>query len=228
MSKEPKEKDEMMKKETYEALKTLYCSGKVKPSLNKILVELENDSTNLELALLACQCLQRSKNYDDLFTHAEACIKLDPKSAEGYHYKGVAVQHKKGKEQEALKNFNEALALDPDNTIYLKSKASTHALLYKDYNLPVKFAEKHKEKARESLSRIIELIEQKESPSYIEYLTIGDVSMMIDKTHDAKKYFMKAVKTFNASDKSTQDMNIYKEIIKSQNACIKLRENFTE
>lgn len=222
MSKEKKEKKEVMKGEIYNTLKALYYSGKVKPSLNKIIVELENDSENLELYLLACQCLVRTKNFDDLSKYADVLIKLDPKVAEGYYYKGVAVQHTKGKEQEALKNFNEALTIDPDNTIYLKSKAATHLLLFTDYHLPLSFAEKHRVKAEESLLKIVELIEQKENPDYIEYLTIADVSTMLSRNLDAKKYFIKAVNAFNTLEKPKQDMNIYKDIIKGQNACIKL------
>ena len=213
---------------TYEALKALYYSGKVKPSLNKILVELKKDSVNLELSLLACQCLERTKNFEELSSYADASIKIAPKNAGGYYYKGVAFQHIKGKEQEALKNFNEALTLDPDNTAYLKSKATTHLLLYTDYHLPIKFAEKHRVKAEVGLLRIIELIEQKDNPDYIEYLTIADVCIMLKQTLNAKKYFIKAVNAFNASDNSQQDMNIYKDIIKAQKACIRLTEKFTE
>jgi tetratricopeptide (TPR) repeat protein len=228
MSKEKKEKREVMKGETYTTLKALYYSGKVKPSLNKILIELKNDSENLELSLLACQCLVRTKNFDELYKYADASIELAPKIAGGYYYKGLAIQHKKGKEQEALKNFNEALTLDPDNTIYLKSKAITHLLLYTDFHLPVNFAEKHKAKAEVSLLKIIELIEQKENPDYVDFWTIGDVSSMLSRNPDAKKYFIKAVNAFNTSDKSEQDMNIYKDIIKAQKACIKLMDKIIE
>ena len=35
-----KEKENVMKEETYKTLKALYYSGKVKPTLNKILIEL--------------------------------------------------------------------------------------------------------------------------------------------------------------------------------------------
>ena len=228
MSKEKKEKKEVMKGETYKTLKALYYSGKVKPSLNKILIELKNDSENLELSLLACQCLVRTKNFDELSKYADVSIKLDPKIAGGYYYKGVAVQHTKGKEQEALKNFNEALTLDPDNTIYLKSKATTHLLLFTDYHLPIKFAEKHRDKAKESLLKIIELIEQKENPDYIDFFTIGEVSTLLSRNLDAKKYFINAVNAFNTSDKSKQDINIYKDIIKAQKACIKLMDKIIE
>ena len=222
MSKEKNEKEEVMKEETYKTLKALYYSGKVKPSLNKIIIELENDSENLELTLLACQCLVRAKNFEELSKYADISIKLDPKNAGGFYYKGVAVQHTKGKEQEALKNFNEALTLDPDNTIYLKSKGTTHLSLFTDYHLPLSFAEKHRVKAEESMLKIIELIEQKENADYKDFLTIADVSTMLRRNLDAKKYFIKAVNTYNATDKSNQDSNIYKDIIKGQNACVKL------
>lgn len=228
MSKEVKEKKKVVKSNTYETLKALYYSGKVKPSLNKIVVELENDSKNVELSLLACKCLVRTKNFDELLSYADAAIKLAPKVAGGYYYKGVAFQHTKGKEQEALKNFNEALTLDPDNPVYLKSKATTHLLLYTDYDLPIKFAEKHRDKAQVSLLRIIELIGQKENTDYIDFLTVGDVCMMLSQTIEAKKYYIKAVNAFNIADESKQDKNIYKDIIKAQKACVKLLEKFTE
>ncbi len=222
------EKKDVMKGETYASLKVLYYSGKVKPTLNKIVVELKNDAENIELTLLACQCLLRAKNFEELSVYADAAIKLAPENAEGYYYKGLAVQNTKGKEQEALKNFNEALTLDPDNIIYLKSKAITHLLLYTDYHLPVSFAEKHKAKAEVSLMKVIELIEQKENPDFMDYLTVGDVNMLISRPLDAKKYFIKAVSAFDALDKSEQDRNIYKDIIKAQKACIKETEKFTE
>ena len=228
MSKNVKEKNKVVKGNTYETLKALYYSGKVKPSLNKIVAELENDSENLDLSLLACQCLLRTKNFDELSSYADVSIKLAPKNSGGYYYKGLAFQHTKGKEQEALKNFNEALTLDPDNTVYLKSKATTHLLLYTDYHLPIKFAEKHRVKAEVSLLKIIELIEQKGNSDYIDFWTIGDVSIMLSRNLEAKKYFIKAVNAFNTSDKSKQDINIYKDIIKAQKACIKLMEKFTE
>lgn len=228
MDKEVKKKKKVMKSDTYETLEALYYSGKVKPSLNKILVQLKNDSENLELTLLACQCLVRTKNFDELSSYADVSIKLAPKNAEGYYYKGVALHHTKGKEQEALKNFNEALALSPNNLVYLKSKGATHLMLYKDYHLPINFAEKHRVKAEESLLKIIDLIGQKENPTYLDFLTTGEVSMMLSQNIDAKKYFIKAVNTFTTSDESKQDMNIYKDIIKAQRACIKLLEKFTE
>ncbi len=228
MNKEGEEKKQGTKQNIYEVLKASYYSGKVKPSLNKIIVELENDAENLELSLLACQCLARIKDFDELPKFADVCIKLAPKNADGYYYKGLALQHSKGKEQEALKNFNEALVLDPNNTSYLKSKAATHFLLYTDYHLPIKFAEKHRLKAEESLLNIVALIEEKESPNYKEYLTIADVCILLSRTMDAKKYYLKAVNAYNSTDSLDQDTNIYKDIIKAQKACIKLSEKFTE
>lgn len=223
-----KEKKEVKKGETYETLKALYYSGKVKPTLNKILIELKNDSENIELSLLACQCLVRTKNFEDLSTYAAISIKLDPKIAAGHYYNGLAVQNIKGQEQEALKNFNEALTLDPDNTIYLKSKAITHLLLFTDYHLPLNYAEKHRVKAEESLLKIIELIEQKENPDYKDFLIYADVSTMLSRNLAAKKYFIKAVNAFTTSDKSIQDKNIYKDIIKAQKTCVKLMDKIIE
>ena len=74
----------------------------------------------------------------------------------------------------------------------------------------------------------LSLSEQKENPNYIDFWTIADVSTMLSRNPAAKKYFIKAVTAFNATDKSEQDMNIYKDIIKAQKACIKLLEKFTE
>ena len=228
MSNELKEKKKVIKTNTYESLKALYYSGKVKPTLNKIVAELENDSENLGLILLACKCLERTKNIDELSSYADRSIKLAPEVAEGYYYKGVALQHKKGKEQEALKNFNQALTLDPENPFFLKKKASTHFLLYTDYHLPLKFAEKHRAKTEECLLKVIELIEQKENPNYLDYLTIGDVYVLFSKGIHAKKYFFKAINAYNASDESEQDKNIYKDILKAQKACKKLMDKVTD
>jgi len=228
MSKEVKAKKKVVNVNTYESLKALYYSGKVKPSLNKIIVELEKNSENLDLVLLACKGLQRTKDIDKLSFYADIAIKLAAENAAGYYYKGVALQNRKGKEQEALKNFNQALVLDPDNTIYLKSKASAHFSLYTDYHLPLKFAEKHRVKTEEGLYKVIELIEQKENPDYIEFLTVADVFMLVSKGIRAKKYYIKAVDAYNATDESLQDKNIYKDIIKAQNACIKLMDKIIE
>lgn len=228
MSNEKKAKTKVTKVETAETLKALYYSGKVKPSLNKILIELKNDSENIELLLLACKCLERTKNYEDLAIHADNCIKLDPKNGAGYYYKGVAVHHKKGKEQEALKNLNEAIALEPENTIYLQGKATTHNILFTDYHLPIKFAEKHRDKARVCLFKIIEIIEQKENCDYVDYLTIADVCTLLSRNLDAKKYYIKAVDAYEAADKTEQDKNIYKDIIKAQKACVKLMDKIIE
>ena len=223
MSKEVKQKPN-----TFDTIKALYYSGKVKPALNRIVIELENDPENLEFILLACRCLLRGKNFTELSSYADTAIRLNSKHAEGYYYKGIVLHHKKGKEQEALKNFNEALTIDPDNTIYLKGKATTHLLLYKDYHLPIKFAEKYRDKAEENLLKIVDLIEQKATPSYTEFLTAGDVCMMLSKALDAKRYYVRAVSSYESSDESLQDKNIYKDIIKAQKACIKLLEKFTE
>lgn len=228
MSKEVKKKKKVIKSETFETLKALYYSGKVKPSLNKMIAQLENDAENLELTLLACQCLERTKNFNELSSYADVSIKLAPKNAEGYYYKGVALHHTKGKEQEALKNFNEALALSEDNVVYLKSKGATHLSLYTDYHLPINFAEKHRVKAEESLSKIIEQIGQKENPTYIDFFTTGEVCMLLSQNIEAKKYFIKAVNAFTTSDEAEQDMNIYKDLIKAQKACINLLAKFTE
>ncbi len=223
-----KETKKVAKIDTYESLKALYCTGKVKPTLNKIVVELEKNSENIDLILLACQCVVRTKNIDQLSTYADTIIKLDPKNAEGYYFKGVALQHTKGKEQEALKNFNEALVLDPENAIYLKAKASTHFLLYTDYHLPLTLAEKHRIKTKQSLMKVIELIEQKETPTYLEYLTLGNVFVLISKGIQAKKHYINAINAYNASDESEQDKNIYKDITKAQTACLKLVDKIIE
>jgi tetratricopeptide (TPR) repeat protein len=226
MGKEEKMKEE--NKNTYEALKALYYSGKVRPSLNKVTAELENDSENLELTLLACQILERTKEFDRLSKYADVVIKLSPEISDGYYYKGVALQFVKGKEQEALQNLNKALKLDPENTLYLKTKASTHLSLFKDFDLPLKFAEQHRVKSETSLLKVIELIEKKENPSYKEFYILAEVNMMIDLALNAKMYYLKAVNAYEAADESEQDKNIYKDIIKAQKKCIKQLEKFTE
>lgn len=218
----------MAKGASFETLQAMYYSGKVKPSLNKIIVELEVDPTNVALTLLACQCLVKTKNFDDLTIYADKAIELAPEFPQGYYFKGVAFHNIKGKEQEALKNFNEALAIDPVNVVYLKSKATTHFSLYTDYHLPIKFAEKHRVKAEESLMKVVEIVEFMSEPSYLDYLTIADVCIMISQNLNAKKYYLKAVNAYEASPENEQDKNIYKEIISSQKACIKLIEKFTE
>ncbi|PIB37182.1 hypothetical protein BFP72_18100 [Reichenbachiella sp. 5M10] len=228
MSKEGKVKKNVVKSSAFEAIRTLYYSGKVKPSLNKIAVELEEDPENVDLLALGCQCMLRAKHYDEMSAYADSILELAPENASGYYYKGVAFQNTKGKEQEALKNFTKALDLDEDNTVYLKSKATTHFLLYTDYDLPIKFAEKHRAKAEEILLKVIELVEQKENPSYTNFLTAGDVSTMLNQNLDAKKYYIRAVNAFEEADESVQDKNTYKDIIKAQKACVKLLEKFTE
>ncbi len=224
-------REEQMKEDNnniYESLKTMYYSGKVKPSFNKIKAELKSDPENQELSLLACKCLERMKDFDTLLIYANAVIKLAPKNGQGYYYKGVALQHVKGKEQEALKNFNEAIKLDPENTLFLKSKASTHLLLFKDFDLPISFADKHRIKAEESLLKVMALVEPNENAHYQEFLTLAEVKMMLDKTLEAKMFYLKAVNSYEKADESEQDKNIYKDIIKGQKASIRLLEKFTE
>ena len=218
-------KEEKGKSQIHETLKALYFSGKVKPTLNKVLIELESNPKNLRLNLLACQCLLRAKDYDELSSRADACLKLPTKNAQGFYFKGVALHHTKGKEQDALKNLNEALFIDPENPVYLLCKAQTHLLLFTNYHLPIKFAEKHRIKAEESLLKIIETIGQKKNPDYVDFLAIGDASMMISQNIDAKKYYINAVNAFEAADKEKQDKNVYKDIIRSQKACVKAMES---
>lgn len=216
------------KTNSYEALKALFFSGKVKPSLNKIIVELEKEPENLDLTLLACQCLARGKDYENLATYADAAIKLKPENPEGFYFKGLALQNLKGKEQEALKNFNEALVLDPENVVYLQGKATTHLSLFTDYQLPPQLAEKHRDKGETSLLQVVSLIEAKEDASYLEYFTVANVSITVKHNVDAKRYYIKAVKAFDAADEVDQNMNIYKDLIKAQKACVKLMDKYTE
>ncbi|WKV13030.1 tetratricopeptide repeat protein [Marivirga harenae] len=213
---------------TYEALKTLYYSGKVKPSLNKIIPALENDPKDKDLTLLVCQVLERAKDFDRLSTYADDLIKLSPKISDGYYYKGVALQFVKGKEQEALKNFNTALEIDPENLLCLKSKATTHLLLFKDFDLPIKFADKHRIKAETYLLKIVELVEKDENPSYQDLYILAEVNMMMDQALNAKMFYLKAVNAYEEADAAEQDKNIYKDIIKAQKKCIKQLEKFTE
>lgn len=212
----------------YESIKAMYYSGKVKPSYNKIEAELQNDPQNLKLLLLACKALERMKDYDTLLKYANNVIKLDSKNSEGYYYKGVALQNVKGKEQEALKCFNEALVLDQENPLYLKSKASTHFSLFKDFDLPISFADKHRIKAEEGFLKVMELVEQKESADFHEFLILADVKMMVNKTLEAKMFYLKAVNAYEEADEALQDKNIYKDIVKGQKASIRLLEKFTE
>jgi tetratricopeptide (TPR) repeat protein len=213
---------------TYETLKALYYSGKVKPSLNKIIPALEEDPKNLELNLLACQVLERTKDFDRLSTYADSLIKLSPEKSDGYYYKGVALQFVKGKEQEAVKNFNKALEIDPENLLCLKSKATTHMLLFKDFDLPIKFADKHRVKAETALLKIVELVEKDDNPSYQDLYILAEVNMMMEQALNAKMFYLKAVNAYEATGESEQDKNIYKDIIKAQKKCIKQLEKFTE
>ncbi|MGL1889751.1 MAG: hypothetical protein OCD76_24770 [Reichenbachiella sp.] len=229
MSKEVKVKAvKAVKTISYESLKALYFSGKVKPSLNKILSELENSPENLDLRLLACQCLVRTKDFVQLSSFADIAIELEPENAGGYYYKGLALHHSKGKEQEALKNFNQALTIDPENTVYLKGKATTHLELFTDYHLPITLAEKHRAKGEESLMKIISLVEAKENATFIDFMNVGDVSITINRNLDAKKYYIKAVNAFEKAEEVDQNRNLYKDIVKAQKACNRLIEKFTE
>ncbi len=204
--------------DNYETLKTLYYSGKVKPSLNKMLAYLKENPKDVNVTLLACKCLERSKNYNDLSDFADTVIELAPENGDGYYYKGVALSHIKGKEQDVISNFNKALEISPENLSYLKSKGATHYSLFTDYHLPIKFAEKHRIKAEESLLKVTQLIETKENPDYIEYFTTAEVNVLLEQNIAAKKHLLRAVNAFEATEKSDQDMNIYKEIIKVQKA----------
>ncbi len=226
MSKEDKEIVE--KASPFEALRALYYSGKVKPTLNKIIVELENEPNQLDLILLACQCLLRGKDYEQLSAFADKALALDDESAAGYYFKGVALHHSKGKEQDALKMFKEAITRDPENVVYLKAKAETHLALFKDYHLPMQIADKQRIKGEECLNQVVAIVEAKENPTYLEYLTIADVSITINKNIDAKMYYIKAVDAFNAAEKEDQNNIVMKDIIKAQNACNRLMQKFTE
>ncbi len=230
MAKEVKPKKRAVKTDanSYEALRALYFSGKVKPSLNKVLIELEKDPNNIDFLLLSFRSLLRTKNFETLETQADKCIELDPTIADGHYYKGLALHGTKGKEQEALKSFNEALELDPDNVEYLQDKAITHFSLYTDYHLPLNFAEKHRVKGEQCLLRIIALVEGNENPTFIDYFVIANVSITIKKNMDAKKYYIKAVSAFEESTDEIQNKNIYKDIIKAQKACLKIIEQNTD
>ena len=160
---------------------SLYFSGKVKPTLNKVIKELENTPDDVDLLLLACQCCLKGKDLENLNAFSDRIITLDKDNSEAYYYKGMAFHSSKGKEQEALKNFNEAIAINPGNLKYLLNKATTHLLLYTDYHLPIKFAEKHQAKAEETLMRIMTLAEQNQSHSYEDCLTIAEANLLISR-----------------------------------------------
>ena len=228
MSNEVKGKKKVAKTNSYESLKAMFYSGKVKPALNKIIVELESSPENLDFVLLACQCLLKGKSYEELANFADRAIAIDDQNKFGFYFKGVALQNSKGKEQEALKNLNSSLEIDPDFARCLLSKANAHLMLYTDYHLPVKFAEKHRDKGEESLLKLISIVEAKEAPDYRELLALAEANILITRNIEAKKYYQKAVNAFEASSEEEQDKNVYKEIIKAQKACIKLIEKFTE
>lgn len=221
-------KEKSTKTNSYESLRALCFSGKVKPSLNKIVVELEKDSNNIDLTLLACKCLLRGKDFEQLSTYADAAIELDDQNPEGHYYKGIALHNTKGSEQHALKCFKAALDIEPENVVYLQAKATTHLSLYTDYHLPLNLAEKHRQKSEDSFNQVVSLVEGRENPSFRDYLTVADVSITIKQNVDAKRYYIKAVQAFEAADDIDKDMNIYKDIIKGQKACIKLMDKFTE
>lgn len=214
--------------ETYKTLKALYFSGKVKPTLNKLLVEIEAHPENIDFKLLACEALVRGKDYDKLSSFADDCIKLDPNSALAHYFKSIAFHNTKGKEQEAIKKINEALSIEPNNMRLIKAKADTHLDLFNDYHLPIKLAEKHGDKGQDCLLKITSLIEEIESPTYHEYLMAADVSIIIKRNMDAKKYYLRGVNAFDKTDEAEQDMNIFKELSKAQKACSKLIAKFTE
>jgi tetratricopeptide (TPR) repeat protein len=213
---------------TFETLKKLYFSGKVKPSLNKILPALEEEPDNLQLIMLACEVLERTKDYEQLSTYADKLIKKSPEITEGYYFKGVALRHKKGKEQDALRQFNKALELDPNDLRCLKSKANTHFTLFKDFDLPIKFADKHRAKAEECLLKVIELVEGNEDASYLELFILADVYMMVEQILNAKMTYLKAVNAYEEAEPETQNKNLYKDLVKAQRQCIRQMEKFTE
>ncbi len=226
MSKEVKGK--AVKTNSYESLQALFFSGKVKPSLNKIIAELEKDPSDLNLTLLACKCLVRGKDFEKLSEYADTALNLDSSNPEGLYFKGIALQNTKGKEQEALKNFNEALTIDPENVVYLQDKAATHLALFTDYQLPPTLAEKHRVKGETSLLQVVALIEAKETATYREYQTVADVSTTLKNNVDAKRYYIKAVNAFEKAEEVDKNMNIFKDIIKAQKACVKLMAKYTE
>lgn len=209
-------------KDTFDTLKSTYFKGKVKPTLNKAIVAHEDAPADLDILILICKCLSRGKDLSDLPLYADKLIDLAPSDPRGYFYNGLALKNTKGKEQDSLKNFNKALELDPLNVEYLFEKASTHFLLFKDYHLPLSFAEKHRVKGEESLLKIISIVESIATPSPVEFYVIGKVSLVIEKNIDAKKYFIKAVNEFENLDELEQDANILKDIIKAQKECVKL------
>jgi hypothetical protein len=76
--------------------------------------------------------------------------------------------------------------------------------------------------------KVIELVEQKENPSYKEFFVLAEVNMMVEQALNAKMYYLKAVNEYEAADESDQDKNIYKDILKAQKKCIRQLEKFTE
>lgn len=214
--------------EVHKTLKALYYSGKVKPTLNKLVVEMASHPENIDFKLLACECLVRGKDYETLSSLADDCIAVDDKNGLGYYFKSIALNNTKGKEQEAIKRINEAIALEPENMRFIKTKADIHLSLFNDYHLPISLAEKHGDKGQESLLKITSFIEIKEEPTFLEYFIAADVSIIIKRNMDAKKYYLRAMNAFEKAEEEDQDMNIFKELSKGQKACAKLIAKFTE
>ena len=67
-----------------------------------------------------------------------------------------------------------------------------------------------------------------ENPTFLDYLTIGDTCIMMNRNMDAKKYYIQAVNAYDNANEFDQNKNIQKDIIKAQKACLKLIEKFTE
>jgi hypothetical protein len=101
-------------------------------------------------------------------------------------------------------------------------------LLFKDFDLPIKFADKHRIKAETALLKIVALVEQEENPSYRNLYILAEVNMMMEQALNAKMFYLKAVNAYEATEEAEQNKNIYKDIIKAQKKCIKQLEKFTE
>jgi len=212
----------------FESLKTMYYSGKVKPTLTKMLAEVEKGPIDLDLLYLTCECILRNKDYKKLSVFADEAIHRDSENPMAYYYKGKALQNVKGKEQEAVKNFNKSLELEPESILFLKAKGDTHFALFSDYHLPPSLAEKHRQKAENAYMTVVDIIEQKENPSYKELFDAGDVNVLIKRNLNAKKCYLKAENIYENSAPENQDKNIFKDITKAHKACVKLIEKYQE